>query len=99
MAELVDIVDEQDNIIGKTTRQEAHKKGLLHRTVHILILNSDGNIFIHKRSPKLTINPGLWTSSAAGHVASGQTYLEAAKRELGEELGVESELKEVSTHP
>ena len=37
-------------------------------------------------------NPGLWDSSAAGHVDSGENYLDCARRELAEELGVSGEV-------
>ena len=33
-------------------------------------------------------NPGLWDTSAAGHVDSGEDYLACAVRELDEELGI-----------
>ncbi len=40
--------------------------------------------------------PGHWTLSVMGHVSSGETYEQAAKRELSEELGVECELKQIT---
>ena len=61
---------------------------LMHRSVHILVFNSDNELFIQKRSMLKDSNPGLWDSSAAGHVDAGEDYLACAKRELGEELGV-----------
>ncbi len=95
MVEIFDIVDEQDNVIGQASRQEVHKKGLLHRVIDIFVLNSQGELLLQKRSEKKDTNPGLWTVSAGGHVDSGQTYLEAAHRELEEELGIKAELQEI----
>jgi isopentenyl-diphosphate delta-isomerase type 1 len=86
--ELLDVVDAQDNVIGVRTRGEIHQLGLMHRSVHILLFNSVGDLFIQKRSMSKDSNPGLWDSSAAGHVNSGEDYLTCATRELGEELGV-----------
>ena len=95
MVEYVDIVDENDNVIGKTTRKEVHQKQLLHRIVHVVILNSKGEILIHQRAGNLDTYPNLWTSSASGHVESGSSYMDTAKKELKEELGIQTGLKEL----
>ena len=86
--ELLDVVDENDRVIGVRTRGEIHAQGLMHRSVHILVFNGKGELFIQKRSMIKDNEPGLWDSSAAGHVDSGEDYLGCAIRELGEELGV-----------
>ncbi len=86
--ELLDVVDEDDRIVGVKTRGEIHAMGLMHRSVHILVFNGQGQLFIQKRSMTKDNAPGLWDSSAAGHVDSGEDYHTCAIRELGEELGV-----------
>ena len=86
--ELLDVVDENDQVIAIRTRGEIHARGLMHRAVHILVFNSSGALFLQKRSMLKDENPGLWDSSAAGHVDSGESYLDCARRELVEELGV-----------
>jgi len=87
--ELLDVVDENDLIIGVKTRGEIHARNLMHRSVHILVFNSAGEFFIQKRSMSKDNDPGLWDSSAAGHVDSGEDHHSCAIRELGEELGIE----------
>ena len=87
--ELLDVVDANDRIIGVKTRGEIHAQNLMHRSVHILVFNSAGELFIQKRSMSKDNDPGLWDSSAAGHVDSGEDYHSCAVRELGEELGIE----------
>lgn len=87
--ELLHEVDENDQIIGTRTRGELHRLGLRHRAVHILVFNSRNELFLQKRSASKDINPGLWDTSAAGHVDLGESYDEAARRELNEELGVD----------
>ena len=87
--ELLDVVDANDRIIGVKTRGEIHAQNLMHRSVHILVFNSAGEFFIQKRSMSKDNDPGLWDSSAAGHVDSGEDYYSCAVRELGEELGIE----------
>ena len=89
--ELLDVVDKNDCVIGVKTRGEIHAQGLMHRAVHILVFNSRGDLFIQKRSMLKDENPGQWDTSAAGHVDSGEAYLECAIRELGEELGIETD--------
>jgi isopentenyl-diphosphate delta-isomerase type 1 len=86
--ELLDVVDEDDNVIAITTRGEIHAKGLMHRAVHILVFNSRDELFLQKRSMSKDEQPGKWDSSAAGHVDSGETYLDCARREITEELGI-----------
>ncbi|TDJ26850.1 MAG: NUDIX domain-containing protein [Gammaproteobacteria bacterium] len=86
--ELLDVVDADDRVTGVKTRGEIHAQGLMHRAVHILVFNSGGELFIQKRSMSKDNNPGLWDSSAAGHVDSGEDYGDCAIRELGEELGI-----------
>ena len=86
--ELLDVVDENNRVIGVKSRGEIHAQGLMHRSVHVLVFNSNAELFIQKRSLSKDNDPGLWDSSAAGHVDSGEDYYGCAIRELGEELGI-----------
>ena len=87
--ELLDVVDENDNVVTVKTRGEIHARGLMHRAVHILVFNSDGELFLQKRSLSKDEQPGKWDSSAAGHLDSGEDYDNCAKREIAEELGIQ----------
>jgi isopentenyldiphosphate isomerase len=86
--ELLDVVDDNDEVIAVKRRGDIHAQGLMHRAVHILLFNSRGELFLQKRSMSKDEQPGKWDSSAAGHVDSGEDYLDCARREIGEELGV-----------
>jgi isopentenyldiphosphate isomerase len=86
--ELLDVVDENDCVIAVKTRGEIHARGLMHRAVHILLFNSKGELFLQKRSMSKDEQPGKWDSSAAGHVDSGEAYVNCARREIAEELGI-----------
>ena len=87
--EIFDVVNERDEVIGQATRQEVHRKGLKHRATHVLVFNSRGKVFLQKRSARKDRQPGLWDSSASGHLESGEDYDACAVRELREELGLE----------
>jgi len=90
MEEYLDILDEHGNKTGKSeTYNDVHKMGLIHRTVHVWFLNSRGQLLLQMRSKNKRAYPRHWDISAAGHVSSGQTSLDAAKRETQEELGLD----------
>ncbi len=93
--EIFDVVDENDQVVGQASRKEVHAKGLIHRSVHILVFNEQGELFLQKRSMNKDENPGYWDTSAAGHVNAGEDYEPCAHRELEEELGIRTELREI----
>lgn len=87
--ELFDVVDENDEVVGKAARSEVHSKNLLHRAVHVFVFNKNGDLWLQRRSLRKDMNPGVWDSSVSGHLDSGEGYLSAAVREMGEEIGIE----------
>jgi isopentenyldiphosphate isomerase len=87
--EMFDVVNERDEVIGQRSRSEVHRLGLMHRAVHVLVFSATGQVFLQKRSLKKDRQPGLWDSSASGHVDSGEDYDASAVRELREEIGLE----------
>lgn len=86
--ELVDIVDDADRVIATVTRAEMRARRLQHRSVGVAVMSTDGRLLIHRRSDDKDIWPGWWDIAAGGVVTSGETYDEAARRELSEELGI-----------
>jgi len=86
--EVFDVVDENDIPTGTATRSEVHAKGLIHRAVHVFVLNRNGDLYLQKRSLIKDMNPGVWDSSVSGHLDAGEGYADAAVREMGEELGI-----------
>jgi isopentenyldiphosphate isomerase len=94
MSEYLDVVDEDDNVIGKETRGDCHAKGKIHRGIHVLVFNSKGEILLGKRSMKKKQYKGLY-QDIGGHVEAGESYEEAARRELEEETGITCEPEKI----
>jgi len=86
--DIFDVVDEQDQVIGSAPRSEVHGKGLRHRAIRGFVFNQKGEILLQLRSANKDKHPRTWDTSCAGHVDSGETYQNAAVREMGEELGL-----------
>ncbi|MDC7232995.1 MAG: NUDIX domain-containing protein [Spirochaetales bacterium] len=93
--EIFDLVDEHDNVIGSADRDEFHgNPGMIHRVVHILVFDSSGELYLQKRSITKDVQPGKWDTSVGGHVNTGESYEEAAYREMHEELGIQGAVLE-----
>ncbi len=92
--EILEIVDSDDNVIGRAIRAEIHKSGLMHRAVHIFVFNAAGEIYVQKRSESKDRHPGKLDSSAAGHVDPGESYHDTAVRELREEITISADVQE-----
>jgi len=86
----VELVSEEGDTIGLVSRAEAHSDAsYLHRVVHVLVFDEQGRLLVQKRSMNKDVGPGLWDVSVGGHVIPGELPLEAAYREMKEELGIE----------
>ena len=89
--ELLDIVDDNDNVIGCLSRSSVYSQGLNNfRVINCFLENSKGELWIPRRSPEKKLFPLCLDVSAGGHVKSGESYREALHRELREELRIDS---------
>ena len=86
--EIFDIVDGRDEVIGSASREEVHRKGLKHRSVHLLVFNRKGEVLLQKRSMQKDTFPNTWDSTVSGHVDSGENYDQSVIRESNEEMGI-----------
>lgn len=87
--EIFDLIDTNDQVIGRVRRGDAHRNpSLLHRSVQVLLFNSDDRLLLQHRSMSKDLFPGYYSASASGHVDRGEDYVSAASRETREELGV-----------
>lgn len=87
-AEVFDIVNERDEVVGQMPRSQVHREGHRHRAIHVLVFNARGEVFLQKRSMSKDTFPGAWDSSASGHLDTGEQYDACALREVREELGI-----------
>ncbi|PYJ47837.1 MAG: ribosomal RNA small subunit methyltransferase A [Verrucomicrobia bacterium] len=93
------VVDKNDRILRYAPRSEVHGNNLRHRAIHVLIFNQADEVYLQQRSRWKDRHPLKWDSSAAGHVGDGESYDEAAERELQEELGAKINLKRILKIP
>ncbi len=84
------VVDENGKMISKARRSVCHdgKSMLLHPVVHLHLFNSEGELYLQKRSINKDILPGYWDTSVGGHIGLDEGIEDALKREAQEELGL-----------
>ena len=93
MEEIVDIYN--PDTLTKTgeviSKNIAHQKGIWHSSIHLIIVNKDKlKTLFQKRSSNKDLYPNKWDIAVGGHISSGEEAIDAVKRELLEELGIES---------
>lgn len=89
------LVNEQNEIIGRAEKLEAHEKGLLHRAFSVFVFNSNGDLLLQQRALHKYHSPALWTNTCCSHPRPNETTLEAAHRRCAEEMGIELPLEEI----
>lgn len=87
-SELIDVVDTDDRVLKQATRSETRQQNLRHRATYILVFNRAGQLFVHQRTHTKDVYPGYFDVCVGGVVAAGESYEDAALRELAEEIGV-----------
>ena len=86
------LVDESNRATGHAGKTAVHRAGLLHRAFSIFMVDGRGRTLLQQRSRKKYHSGGLWANSCCGHPRPGERTVTAARRRLGEELGVDSAL-------
>lgn len=93
--ENVILVTTNDEQIGLMPKMEAHEKAVLHRAFSVFVLNEKNEIMLQQRASHKYHSPLLWTNTCCSHQRDGETNLQAGNRRLQEEMGFETELKEL----
>jgi isopentenyl-diphosphate delta-isomerase len=87
--ELLDLVDLNDSVIGTLQRSQAHAQQLHNfRTINAFLVNEKGELWIPRRTAHKKLFPLHLDVSVGGHVSSGETYDQAFRREMQEEVGL-----------
>jgi len=87
-ADDVIIVDPNDVAVGAAPKLDAHRKGLLHRAISVVIGDRRGRILLHRRAAGKYHSAGLWTNTCCSHPRPGERAIDAAVRRLAEEMGI-----------
>lgn len=90
----VDIFNKRREKLGNIRERCKLGKNEYSISVHVWLLEDD-KLWIQQRSNEKKIFPGLWEQSGGG-VISGETSLEAVKRETKEELGLDIQDEEIT---
>jgi isopentenyl-diphosphate delta-isomerase len=92
--EQVVLVDEKNEVLGYLGKLEAHKKGLLHRAISVIVFNDKGEMLVQQRALTKYHWAGIWSNTCCSHPRKDESFKEAAERRLYEELGFKTQLKE-----
>jgi isopentenyldiphosphate isomerase len=85
--EPVEVVDEDDRVLGVVPRARMRRENLRHRAVFVAVYATDGRLLVHRRAETKDVWPGWWDLAVGGVVTAGESYDEAARREVAEEVG------------
>jgi len=88
-------VDEDDEPIGRVERDDAHARAIRHRSGIVFLLDAQGRVYLVARAASKRIFPSRFDASASFHVAYGESYSTAARREAFEELGLDKPLIQI----
>lgn len=86
------LVDANDVAIGTAGKLDAHRRGLKHRAISVLVRNSAGDMLLQRRSPEKYHSGLLWANACCSHPLPGESTVDAARRRLQQEMGIDCSL-------
>ena len=97
--ELVDIVNENNEVIKTVTRREMRQEQLPHRASYIAVMDRQNKYLVEIRTLCKDYSPGTFDAVVGGVMQHGEVFVEAAKRELLEEVGINADDKKNEFYP
>lgn len=85
--ERIVLVDDRDKGVGTAPKLDAHRRGLLHRALSVVVRDREGRLLLQKRHARKYHSGGLWTNTCCSHPRPGEAVADAAARRLQEEMG------------
>jgi len=87
-ADEVILVDAHDRPLGTMPKLEAHRRGLTHRAISVILRDRHNRLLLQQRAQAKYHSGGLWTNTCCSHPRPGEDTAEAARRRLAEEMGI-----------
>ncbi|SHE39895.1 Isopentenyldiphosphate isomerase [Modicisalibacter ilicicola DSM 19980] len=88
--ERVQLVDAVNRPCGSASRRMMRRYRLWHRATYVFVRNRLGELCVQERTLTKEVFPGDYDLATGGVVGAGEAVAIAARRELAEELGIES---------
>lgn len=95
LMQMLEVVDENDSVVGLENRTKVHQEGLLHREIHIWFITPQGEIIFQHRSKNKDTYPDKLDATVGGHVEPNTSYEETAVKECKEETGIDIDLSKL----
>ena len=93
--EMLEVVDDNDNVVGLESREKIHKEGLLHREIHIWFITPNSEIIFQHRAKDKDTYPDKLDATVSGHVEPEMSYDETAVKECKEETDIDIDMNKL----
>jgi len=97
MVEKVVLVNTRDESLGTMEKIEAHRKGRLHRAFSVFLFDDRDRLILQRRALSKYHSPGLWANTCCSHPREHESVIEAGRRRLNEEMGLDADLRPMFT--
>ena len=97
--EMLTIYDDDLNPVGELPRAQAHGGEHWHQVVHVWLYGTfrrERCVFLQKRAAEKKTYPGFYDAGTTGHISAGEAPLDAALREVREEVGLQLQAQDLT---